>query len=127
MFTIQQSASVTVLPTINGCSSNSRIFFSFSIWSTCLLSMISFFFIALIANFTSELSFSHANFTFPKAPKILNRNRYHQTILTEHMNETVSFYEKYRFLAGVETNMGGLILTFAKTCCPNKIGGAIVV
>ena len=35
--------------TMNGCSILSRIFFSFSMWSTCLLFIISAFFIVFIA------------------------------------------------------------------------------
>lgn len=53
---------------MNGCVIISKIFFSFSIWSTCFDSMISFFFIALIANFLFLSFFKHAILTFPKAP-----------------------------------------------------------
>ena len=46
----------------------SKIFFSFSIWSTCLLWIISFFFIALRANLLFLSFFRWASLTFPKAP-----------------------------------------------------------
>ena len=56
------------LLTINGWFNISKIFFSFSMWSTCLLWMISIFFIALSANFLVLSFFRIANLTFPKAP-----------------------------------------------------------
>ncbi len=53
---------------MNGWLSSSRIFFSFSMWSTCLDWMMSCFFIDLMATFAVGFFLSHANFTFPKAP-----------------------------------------------------------
>lgn len=54
--------------TMKGCEMISRIFFSFSMWSTCLLSMISLFFMALMA-YLVDLSFlSQPTLTLPNAP-----------------------------------------------------------
>ena len=58
---------------MNGWLSISKIFFSFSIWSTCLLSIISFFFMAFIATFLSLSFFNSAYLTLPKAPKWNNK------------------------------------------------------
>jgi hypothetical protein len=55
--------------TTNGWESFSRIFFSFSIWSTCLLWIISAFFIVFIAYFIVLLLFNQPTLTLPKAPK----------------------------------------------------------
>ena len=44
------------------------MFFSFSIWSTCLLWIISCFFIDLMANFLLGSLRSQPTFTRPKAP-----------------------------------------------------------
>ena len=54
--------------TMKGWLSFSRIFFSFSMWSTCFDCMMSTFFMALMATLAFGFLFSHANFTFPNAP-----------------------------------------------------------
>ena len=54
--------------TTKGCCIFSRMFFSFSIWSTCLLLIISAFFIVFIAYLVALWFFGQPTLTLPKAP-----------------------------------------------------------
>ena len=106
--------------TMNGCSNSSNIFFSFSMWSTCLLSIISFFFIAFIANFASALSLSHAYFTFPNAPK---SNVLILVFFNFHFNKLWLCLSSQKYYSIVFYDL----LTFSKTSSPDKICGFIRV
>ena len=58
------------LLTTKGCCIFSRMLFSFSMWSTCLLLMISAFFMVFIAYLSALFYLVHPTLTLPKAPTI---------------------------------------------------------